>query len=157
MLLVNDSISANIAFGVDVKDIDVVRVRWAAEAAGAAAFIATLPGAYEALVGEGGGLLSGGQRQRISIARALYKRTTVVLFDEATSALDTESERVVQDSLRVLGRSHTVIQVAHRLSSIRDADEIFVFDGGNVVEQGDHATLSRRGAVYSRLLAGQAD
>ncbi len=157
VLLVNDSISANIAFGVDVKDIDVVRVRWAAEAAGAAAFIATLPGAYEALVGEGGGLLSGGQRQRISIARALYKRTTVVLFDEATSALDTESERVVQDSLRVLGRSHTVIQVAHRLSSIRDADEIFVFDGGNVVEQGDHATLSRRGAVYSRLLAGQAD
>jgi len=81
----------------------------------------------------------------------------IVLFDEATSALDTESERVVQESLRVLGRSHTVIQVAHRLSTVRDADEIFVFDHGRIVERGDHASLSRRGGAYSRLLAGQVD
>lgn len=155
VLLVNDSISANIAFGVEPGKIDEARVRWAAEAAGAAAFIAALRGGYDALVGEGGGLLSGGQRQRISIARALYKNAPIVLFDEATSALDTESERVVQDSLRVLGRDHTVIQVAHRLSTIRDADEIFVFDNGRIVEQGNHATLASLGGVYCRLLAGQ--
>jgi len=137
--------------------IDPTRVRWAAEAAGASAFVATLRGEYGALVGEGGGLLSGGQRQRISIARALYKDAPVILFDEATSALDTESERVVQESLRILGRKHTVIQVAHRLSTIRDADEIFVFDHGRIVERGDHASLSTRGGMYSRLLAGQVD
>jgi len=157
VLLINDSVSANIAFGSQNDSIDPTRVRWAAESAGAASFIAALPGGYDAVVGEGGGLLSGGQRQRISIARALYKGSPIVLFDEATSALDTESERVVQESLRVLGRNHTVIQVAHRLSSIRDADEIFVFDHGRIVERGDHASLSRRGGAYSRLLAGQAD
>lgn len=156
VLLINDSISANIAFGVAADEINTERVRWAAEAAGAAAFIALLPGGYNAKVGEGGGLLSGGQRQRISIARALYKGSPVVLFDEATSALDTESERIVQDSLRVLGRSHTVIQVAHRLSSIRDADEIFVFEQGKLVEHGDHASLVKLEGVYSRLLSGQA-
>lgn len=157
VLLINDSISANIAFGSESDSIDPTRVRWAAESAGAASFIAALPGGYDAVVGEGGGLLSGGQRQRISIARALYKGSPIVLFDEATSALDTESERVVQESLRVLGRSHTVIQVAHRLSTVRDADEIFVFDHGRIVERGDHASLSRRGGAYSRLLAGQVD
>jgi subfamily B ATP-binding cassette protein MsbA len=156
VLLINDSISANIAFGVAADEINTERVRWAAEAAGAAAFIALLPGGYNAKVGEGGGLLSGGQRQRISIARALYKGSPIVLFDEATSALDTESERIVQDSLRVLGRSHTVIQVAHRLSSIRDADEIFVFEQGKLVEHGDHASLVKLEGVYSRLLSGQA-
>jgi len=157
VLLINDSVSANIAFGVERGFIDQNRVHWAAEAAGAADFIALLPGGYDASVGEGGGLLSGGQRQRISIARALYKGSPIVLFDEATSALDTESERTVQDSLRVLGRSRTVIQVAHRLSTIRDADEIFVFDHGKLVEHGDHASLVRRGGVYLRLLSGQAD
>ena len=157
VLLINDSISANIAFGSESDSIDPTRVRWAAESAGAASFIAALRGGYDAVVGEGGGLLSGGQRQRISIARALYKGSPIVLFDEATSALDTESERVVQESLRVLGRSHTVIQVAHRLSTVRDADEIFVFDHGRIVERGDHASLSRRGGAYSRLLAGQVD
>lgn len=155
VLLINDSVSANIAFGVRADEINADRVQWAAEAAGAAAFISALPGGYEAKVGEGGGLLSGGQRQRISIARALYKGSPIVLFDEATSALDTESERIVQDSLRVLGRSHTVIQVAHRLSTIRDADEIFVFDQGKLVEHGDHASLVKREGAYLRLLSGQ--
>lgn len=156
VLLINDSVSMNIAFGVDRGAMDPARVQWAAEAAGAAPFIATLPGGYEARVGEGGGLLSGGQRQRIAIARALYKGSPIVLFDEATSALDSESERIVQDSLRVLGRSHTVIQVAHRLSSIRDADEIFVFDRGELVEHGDHASLVSREGAYLRLLSAQA-
>lgn len=158
VLLINDSITANIAFGVAVNEVDGTRVRWAAAAAGAAVFIEALPGAYDEIVGEGGGLLSGGQRQRISIARALYKRAPILLFDEATSALDTESEAVVHDTLRLLGKQYTVVQIAHRLSTVRDADEIFVFEAGRIVQRGSHATLSTQTlGPYSRLLARQAE
>ena len=157
VLLINDSIAANIAFGAAGGVVDRSRVQWAAHAAGATAFIDTLPGRFDAIVGEGGGLLSGGQRQRISIARALYKQAPIVLFDEATSALDTESERLVHDTLNILGSDHTVVQIAHRLSTIRDADEIFVFDAGHVVERGTHVSLTQQAGVYARLLARQAD
>ena len=157
VLLVNDSVAANIAFGSVDGKVDQSRVQWAAQAAGAAAFIETLPGGFAAMVGEGGSLLSGGQRQRISIARALYKGAPIVLFDEATSALDSESERLVHDTLEILGPTHTVIQVAHRLSTIRNADEIFVFDSGRVVERGTHTTLAQQPGAYARLLARQAD
>ena len=157
VLLINDSVAANIAFGCIDGKIDQSRVEWAAQAAGAAAFIETLPGGFAAMVGEGGGLLSGGQRQRISIARALYKGAPIVLFDEATSALDSESERLVHDTLQILGPTHTVIQVAHRLSTIRNADEIFVFDAGRIVERGVHATLAQQSGAYARLLARQED
>ena len=157
VLLINDSVAANIAFGSADGAVDPSRVEWAAQAAGAATFIATLPGGYAAMVGEGGSLLSGGQRQRISIARALYKGAPIVLFDEATSALDSESERLVHDTLQILGPAHTVIQVAHRLSTIRNADEIFVFDSGRIVERGVHATLAQQSGPYARLLARQAD
>ena len=157
VLLINDTVTANIAFGSVDGVVDRARVRWAAEAAGAATFIEALPDGFDAIVGEGGGLLSGGQRQRISIARALYKKAPVVLFDEATSALDTDSERLVHDTLRILGRDHTVVQIAHRLSTIRNADEIFVFDAGRVVERGTHASLTQQAGVYARLLARQAD
>jgi len=157
-LLINDTITANIAFGVALNDVDATRVRWAATAAGAATFIEALPSAYEGIVGEGGGLLSGGQRQRISIARALYKRAPILLFDEATSALDTESEAVVHDTLRLLGKEYTVVQIAHRLSTVRDADEIFVFDSGHIAQRGSHASLaSETSGPYFRLLARQAD
>ena len=156
VLLINDSVAANIAFGSTDGTVDQSRVQWAALAAGAASFIEALPGGYAAMVGEGGSLLSGGQRQRISIARALYKRAPIVLFDEATSALDSESERLVHDTLQILGDAHTVIQVAHRLSTIRNADEIFVFDAGRVVERGVHATLAQQSGSYARLLARQA-
>ena len=157
VLLINDSVAANIAFGSRDGKVDQSRVEWAAQASGAATFIGTLPGGYAAMVGEGGSLLSGGQRQRISIARALYKGAPIVLFDEATSALDSESERLVHDTLEILGPTHTVIQVAHRLSTIRNADEIFVFDSGRIVERGDHATLAQQSGSYARLLARQAD
>ncbi len=157
VLLINDSVAANIAFGSADGTVDQSRVQWAALAAGAAAFIEALPGGYAAMVGEGGSLLSGGQRQRISIARALYKGAPIVLFDEATSALDSESERLVHDTLKILGAAHTVIQVAHRLSTIRNADEIFVFDAGRIVERGVHATLAQQSGLYARLLARQAD
>ncbi len=156
VLLVNDSVTANVAFGVEPAAVDNSRVHWAATAAGADVFVNQLPAGYETQVGEGGGLLSGGQRQRIAIARALYKQAAIILFDEATSALDSESEKTVQDSLRVLGDGHTVVQVAHRLSSIRDADEIFVFENGRVVERGSHLTLATAGGAYSKLLAAQA-
>jgi ATP-binding cassette, subfamily B, bacterial MsbA len=157
VLLVSDTVRANIAFGANGADIDSARMLWAAEAAGARSFIESLPGGFEARVGEGGGLLSGGQRQRISIARALYKGAPIILFDEATSALDAESERLVQETLDSLGRGFTVIQVAHRLSSIRSADEIFVFDSGQIVERGSHATLAAQAGPYSRLLARQVE
>jgi ATP-binding cassette, subfamily B, bacterial MsbA len=158
VLLINDSITANIAFGVAPEDIDSARVRWAAIAAGASSFIDTLPHTYGEVVGEGGGLLSGGQRQRISIARALYKRATILLFDEATSALDTESEGIVHDTLRLLGKNYTVVQIAHRLSSIRDADKIFVFESGQILQRGTHASLAQETTgPYFRLLTRQAD
>ena len=157
VLLINDSVSANIAFGSTGRQIDHSRLQWAAQAAGAATFIDALPGGFAAMVGEGGSLLSGGQRQRISIARALYKGAPMVLFDEATSALDSESERLVHDTLEILGPTHTVIQVAHRLSTIRNADEIFVFESGRIVERGTHATLAQQSGAYARLLARQAD
>ena len=157
VLLINDSVAANIAFGSNDGKVDQSRVQWAAQAAGAAKFIETLPGTYGAMVGEGGSLLSGGQRQRISIARALYKGAPIVLFDEATSALDSESERLVHDTLEILGPTHTVIQVAHRLSTIRNADEIFVFDAGRIAERGTHATLAQQSGPYARLLARQED
>ncbi len=158
VLLINDSITANIAFGVAPEDIDSARVRWAAIAAGASSFIDTLPHTYGEVVGEGGGLLSGGQRQRISIARALYKRATILLFDEATSALDSESEGIVHDTLRLLGKNYTVVQIAHRLSSIRDADKIFVFESGQILQRGTHASLAQETTgPYFRLLTRQAD
>ena len=157
VLLINDSVAANIAFGSASPTIDQSRVLWAAQAAGAVAFIETLPGGFAATVGEGGSLLSGGQRQRISIARALYKAAPIVLFDEATSALDSESERLVHDTLKILGPTHTVIQVAHRLSTVRTADEIFVFEAGRIVERGVHTTLAQQSGSYARLLARQED
>ncbi|MBL8310151.1 MAG: ATP-binding cassette domain-containing protein [Burkholderiales bacterium] len=156
VLLISDSVKANIAFGVAEEAIDESRVRWAAAAAGADVFVESLPQGYGTAVGEGGGLLSGGQRQRIAIARALYKGAPIIVFDEATSALDSESESVVQESVRQLGGGHTVVQVAHRLSSIRDADVIFVFDAGRIVEFGNHAQLSSRNGAYARLLAAQS-
>jgi ATP-binding cassette, subfamily B, bacterial MsbA len=155
VLLVNDSVAANIAFG-DPHPIDMARVRAAAEAAGAASFVDTLPNGFNTSVGEGGSLLSGGQRQRIALARAFYKNAPIVLFDEATSALDSASERVVQDSLASLARERTVIQIAHRLSSVRDADTIFVFDRGRVVERGSHEALVAANGVYAYLLKQQA-
>ncbi|MCZ2136403.1 MAG: ATP-binding cassette domain-containing protein [Burkholderiales bacterium] len=152
VLLISDSVAANVAFGVASEEIDRARVQWAAEAAGAAEFIAALPNAFDTPVGEGGGLLSGGQRQRVAIARALYKRAPILLFDEATSALDSESERAVQATIRSLGGTHTIVQVAHRLSAIRDVDEIFVFADGHLVERGSHRDLVNAGGTYAALV-----
>src|SRR5438270_5489941 len=123
----------------------------AARAANAEAFLRALPEGLDTYMGEGGARLAGGQRQRIAIARALLRDAPLLLLDEATSALDAESERLVQDALDRLMERRTTIVIAHRLATVRAADRIVVMDGGRIVEEGTHATLSGRGGLYSRL------
>jgi len=152
--LFDDTIRANIAYGR--PGATEAEIESAAEGAAAAEFIRNLPQGYATRVGENGVKLSGGQRQRIAIARALLRGAPILLLDEATSSLDAESERVVQDALVALGRGRTVLVVAHRLSTVVNADLIYVLDHGRVVESGTHADLIRRGGLYSRLYGMQA-
>jgi ATP-binding cassette, subfamily B, bacterial MsbA len=151
-LLFDDTIAANIRMGrPEATDAEVTA---AAEAA-AAGFIAALPEGYATRVGPGGQRLSGGQRQRVSLARALLRNPRILLLDEATSALDSESEAAVQDALVRLRRGRTTIVVAHRLSTVRDADLVVVMDTGRAVEQGTHAELLAAGGLYARLVRSQ--
>jgi ATP-binding cassette subfamily B protein len=123
----------------------------AARDANAEEFLRALPEGLDTFMGEGGARLSGGQRQRIAIARALLRNAPLLLLDEATSALDAESERLVQDALDRLMADRTTIVIAHRLATVRAADRIVVMDGGRIVEEGTHASLSARGGLYARL------
>jgi len=147
--LFDDSIFSNIAYGK--PGASIAEVEQAAAAAFADGFIQDLPQGYETQVGEHGVKLSGGQRQRIAIARAMLRNAPILLLDEATSALDNESERAVQAALKKLQLGRTTIVVAHRLSTIVDADLIVVLDRGHVVEKGTHADLLAQGGVYARL------
>jgi subfamily B ATP-binding cassette protein MsbA len=153
-LLFNDSVAANIAFGKPGATDDEIVV--AAKAAQAHEFIMNLPDGYQTNLGEGGGLLSGGQRQRISIARALLRNPDLLILDEATSALDTESERRLQQTLDQVLEGRTAIVIAHRLSTVKNADRIVVLDSGRVVESGTHAELMALGGRYSELVALQS-
>lgn len=155
IVLLNDSLRANIAFGQS-RGADDARVREAAIAAHAWEFITQLPQGLDTLTGENGATLSGGQRQRIAIARALLKDAPILILDEATSALDTESERVVQEALATLMRNRTTLVIAHRLSTIERADCIVVLDQGRIVESGDHASLLQRNGYYANLQRLQA-
>jgi ATP-binding cassette subfamily B protein len=123
----------------------------AARDANAEDFLRALPDGLDTFMGEGGARLSGGQRQRIAIARALLRDAPLLLLDEATSALDAESERLVQDALDRLMEHRTTIVIAHRLATVRVADRIVVMDGGQIIEEGTHATLTARGGLYARL------
>ncbi|MNI31893.1 putative multidrug export ATP-binding/permease protein [compost metagenome] len=128
----------------------------AARAAAAHDFIAALPDGYATRVGEAGARLSGGQRQRIAIARAFLKDAPILLLDEATSALDTESEALVQAALERLMDGRATLMIAHRLSTVKNADRIYVIDGGRVVEEGTHDALVARGGLYARLARQQS-
>lgn len=147
--LFDDSVRANIAFGrLDASDAEIEA---AARAADAHDFIMELPDGYHSPVGPRGGNLSGGQRQRISIARAILKDAPILLLDEATSALDTQSEKRVQNALDRLSEGRTTIVIAHRLSTVRNADWIYVMQDGEVCEQGQHEALVAQDGVYARL------
>ena len=148
-VLLNDTVKANIAYGS--PSATAAQIEDAAEAANADAFIVTLPQGYDTVLGERGTRLSGGQRQRIAIARALLRDPPILILDEATSALDTESERLVQQAIERLMQDRTVLVIAHRLATVRDADEIVVLDAGRVVQRGSHEELLRTGGLYRRL------
>jgi len=148
-VLFNDTIYNNLALGTPNATREAIIA--AAKNAHAHEFITQLPLGYDTLVGERGALLSGGQKQRIAIARAFLRQAPILILDEATSALDSDSEAAVQDALRKLVVGKTVLIIAHRFSTIRDASMILVFDQGRIVAQGDHASLYAANALYKSL------
>lgn len=154
-VLFNDTLYYNIAYGRPEATRDEVEA--AAKAAQLDRFIAGLADGYDTQVGERGLRLSGGEKQRVGIARTLLKNPPIVLLDEATSALDTRTERDIQGSLRAMGQGRTVLTIAHRLSTVVDADRILVLEAGQVVEQGTHAELLAVGGRYAGLWAAQAE
>ena len=148
-ILFDESVAANIALGRPGASQKMIEQ--AARDAAAHDFIMELPFGYDTSVGEGGLKLSGGQRQRIAIARAMLRNAPILLLDEATSALDTTSERQVQEALSRLMQGRTTIVIAHRLSTVRDADQIYVMDRGRVTESGNHDALIAQGGLYAQL------
>jgi subfamily B ATP-binding cassette protein MsbA len=148
--LFNDTIAHNIAFGME--NVTIPEVVNAAKIANAHEFIMQSTNKYDTIVGETGVKLSGGQRQRITIARAILKNAPILILDEATSSLDTESERLVQDAIDKMIQDRTSIIIAHRLSTVRHADEIIVMSHGEIVERGTHESLMARGGAYRKLV-----
>jgi subfamily B ATP-binding cassette protein MsbA len=153
-VLFDDTIAANIAYGA--PHASRADIESAARAANAHEFIVKLAGAYDARIGERGQRISGGQRQRLAIARAILTNSPLLVLDEATSALDSESEQLVQGALVNLMRNRTTFVIAHRLSTVRNADLIVALEHGVVAEVGSHDELvNRPGGVYARLHALQ--
>ena len=148
-ILLNDSIKANITYGSQF--VDESSIYRSAESANALKFIKELKNGFETIVGEKGVKLSGGQRQRIAIARAIYKNPPLLILDEATSALDSKSEKLVQDALVNLMKNRTVIVIAHRLSTVRNSDQIIVLNKGEMIEKGSHDTLYKSKGTYNKL------
>ena len=154
IMLFDTTIRDNIAYGsFKASDADIIA---AATAAAAHEFIEALPKGYETMIGENGVKLSGGQRQRIAIARAMLKNAPILLLDEATSALDTDSERQVQAALKILMEGRTTLMVAHRLSTVVEANKIYVLDQGKIVESGSHQTLLESNGIYANLWQAQS-
>lgn len=153
-MLFNDTIANNISFGREVSEEEIIR---AAKIANAHDFILAQPQGYQTNVGDRGSRLSGGQKQRLSIARAIVQNPPILILDEATSALDTESEKLVQEALTALMKNRTTLVVAHRLSTIQNADNILVINNGKLVEAGTHDELMRQENGYYRKLAGMQE
>ncbi len=148
-VLFNDSIRYNIAYGR--PDASEEELREAARLAHIADFIALLPDGWDTVVGERGLKLSGGEKQRVAIARAILKRPRILIFDEATSSLDSRTEQAIQQTLAEVAEDHTTLVVAHRLSTVVDADRILVMDQGRVIEQGAHRALLAQGGTYAAM------
>ena len=154
-VIFNDTVHNNISLWSTDSD-SPAKVQAAARAAGAADFINSLPDSYDSLLGDNGINISGGQRQRISIARELYKDASLIIFDEATSSLDTKSETEVQNSIDALRGDKTIVLIAHRLSTVRNCDMIFVLKDGRVVERGDYDTLYNLNGEFTQMVDHQA-
>jgi len=152
-VLFNDTIFYNIQYGRPKAPREEVIA--AAKAAHIHDFIEKLPEAYNTRVGERGLKLSGGEKQRVAIARALLKNPPILIFDEATSALDSKTEKAIQAELEQVALGRTTLIIAHRLSTVMNADEILVLDAGHIVERGAHRTLLERGGLYSQMWALQ--
>jgi ATP-binding cassette, subfamily B, bacterial PglK len=151
IFLTDDSIAANIAFGIPDRMVDPERVEAAARIAHLHDFVASLPEGYGTLVGERGVRLSGGQRQRIGIARALYHDPEVLVLDEATSALDGATESAVMEAIRALAGTKTIVLIAHRLTTVRECDRIFLLQGGRVQQSGTYASLLQENEAFRRF------
>ena len=154
-VLFNDTLYYNIAYAR--PDATRAEVERAAQLANIHGFIAALPKGYDSIVGERGLKLSGGEKQRVAIARAILKNPRILVFDEATSSLDSHSEQIILDALRKVAANHTTLVIAHRLSTVIDADTILVMDQGRIVERGTHQELLTQAGVYSRLWALQQE
>lgn len=149
-ILFNDTIAANISLGMDNARLD--EIKKAAQIANAESFINAKENGYDTNIGDRGSKLSGGERQRLTIARAVLKNPPILILDEATSSLDTESERLVQDAINNLMSNRTSIVIAHRLSTVRHADEIIVLQKGEIVERGTHEQLIQQNGFYKKLV-----
>ena len=153
IILFNDTVKQNIAYGQEeIKDSNIIS---AAKAANAMGFIEELPNGLDTIIGERGVKISGGQKQRLSIARAIIKNPPLLILDEATSSLDTESEKLVQEAIEKLMKDRTVLVIAHRLSTVKNADNIIVLEQGKIIEKGNHVELIDKKGKYSELYAVQ--
>ena len=153
VVLFSGSVLQNISYGL--PHVTEAQVREAARLANALEFIEKLPDGFHTMLGESGVRLSGGQRQRIAIARALIRDPHILIFDEATSALDVVSEKLVQDAIDTVIRGRTCFIVAHRLSTVRNVDRIFVLKDGHIIEEGSYDALITAGGDFARLRALQ--
>jgi len=152
--LADDTVLANIAFGVPKGQIDQQAIERAAHTAHIKEFIThELPHGYNTVIGERGIRLSGGQRQRLAIARALYHDPDVVVFDEATSALDNVTEKIVMEAIKELLGRKTVILIAHRLTTVRSCDKVYLFDHGHIVDQGKYEDLMKSSTAFKQMVS----